>query len=204
MIENIWKKYNVSLVLILPIFQKIIQNITNRYNQKFSIQGLLLENGLINTYLYDYKGYFNGTLKLKFDAEKILDCKLQSKVKNPITNLLDILINNQYFKNVIHRQEYIIIELTIPDEFLEDIQKIENSKYSKVSVNYKKEIEYKGNYILTNDDLVNYLYIENLPAKITGKKKSLEDDILKIFNAQIDLNEVYIEFDKTKECLGKI
>jgi hypothetical protein len=201
--EKIFKKYNTSLVLILPIFKKIIQHVKNRYNQNYSIQGLFCQYGLINTYLYNTNG-FNGTLKLLFDSNKLLDCKLKAQVQQPINNLLDLIINSEYFYSIVYREKHILIELKIPEEFLNDIKLIENSQYSKVSDKYKEYIKYVGSYILTEDDVLNYLYIENIPSKIIEKKKSLEDIIRKTFGLDTsisseELEEYYSQFNKKKE-----
>ena len=53
--REIWNKCTVSTVLILPIFENLLGNITTLNNEKYSIYSLFYNCGFKNAYLYTDK-----------------------------------------------------------------------------------------------------------------------------------------------------
>jgi hypothetical protein len=203
-IEKIWKQFNISFILVLPLFKGIIENIKTKENYNISIHSLFYEYGLINCYLLNNKSKYNGYLRLVFKKESILVCDLLDKLDKPIASLLDLIISSKYFDTIKDTDDYIIIYLKIDNKWNKDIKHIINSQYSKVSSEYKNYITYTGMYSLSENDIINYLYLKNIPAKIIIKHKSLQDNIISIFNydSKDDLPEVFTSFDIKKESLN--
>jgi len=202
-LEKIWKTYNISFILILPLFKNIIQHIKTKNNYNVSIHSLFCEYGLINCYLLNSKSEYDGYLKLVFSKNKVLTNDLLDKIDKPVASLLDLLISSKYFYTLKELENYVIIYLKIDNHWEKDITHIMNSEYSKVSKEYKEFITYKGSYVMSDDDIINYLYLKNIPAKIIIKHESLHDIIKKVFKVDksFQLEEVFIGFSKEKESL---
>lgn len=201
---KLWSKFNISYILVLPLFNNILKNIKTRNNINISIQGIFYEYGLLNTYLLNSYSKYTNNLRLVFDKKKLLESDLVDKLNTPLTSLLDIIVNSEYVQSVKEYPKYIVIILKIEDKWSNDIEHIIKSSYSMVSSEYKNAITYKGNYMLQNDDMINYLYIKNIPAKIAGKHESLEKSIREIFKVEdtFVLNELFPEFDIKKETFS--
>jgi hypothetical protein len=202
-ITNIIKRFNISFVLILPLFRSIISNIKLNKGKSYNIQGLFYECGLINTYLYDKYDLYDGYLRILFDKKKLLSHEIIDENLSKKFSLLELIISSKFFYTLKEYDKYIVIYLKIDEIWSQDITKIIQSHYSKVSDNYKEYVKNIGIYKLTNDDSINYLYITNLPAKIVLKNKKLEDAIKKLYNVDVDLKncEYFQLFNKEKECL---
>ncbi len=202
-LTKIWERFNISFILILPLFKGIIDNIKSKDNHNISIHSLFYEYGLINCYLLDKNLHYDGTIKLVFDKKKVLICDLLDKIDKPLASLLDVLISNKYFVTIRDVDDYIIIYLKVDKIWDKDIKYIIKSKYSKVSEDFKDFITYKGSYSLSSNTIINYLYLKNVPAKIVIKHKSLQEAILDIFKMpkDSDLPEVFPEFSKERESL---
>jgi len=205
MIREIWNKYNVSTVLILPIFHNIISNIRTDKNEKVNILGFFIENGLINTYLLNkyYRDTSYHTLSLLFDRN-LANNALNIKQKFP--TLLDVIVNSKEFKGVSYMGDNILLTLKIDSKWDNDINKIIDGMYSSVSDEYKKEVVFKGQVRDAADAMANFIHINNLPARIFYKSKKLEDALLEIFldtsDKKKDLKiegEYYENFNKLKE-----
>lgn len=205
-IEKIWKNFNISFILILPLFSNILNNIKSRDGYKLSVHSLFYQYGLKNCYLLNSKGEYTGHIRLLFDKKSILDSTLFNAINKPINSLLDLIINNKYFYNLKVFDNDVIIYLKIDKKWEKDIQKIINSQYSQVSNEYKETVLYKGDYQLTNNNIINYLYLKNIPAKILIKHDSLQKDIKNIFNYNKtkygELDEVFPKFNNSKESLN--
>jgi len=200
-LEKIWNTYNISFILILPIFNKIFHGIKSKNNHNISVYTLFSKCGLINTYLLNDKGKYNNNIRLLFDKKLLLSCNIKEDVDKPVTNLLDILTNSEYFSTLIEMDDYIVIFLNIGDFWEKDIQLIMNSEYSKVSDEYYNYVIHKGIYSLAENDIINYIFIKNIPAKIIKKHEDLEKQIHKIFNSNEKLEELFPKFDVEKESL---
>ena len=175
-LEKIWTKFNISFILILPIFKKLFYNCKHKSGYNVSIHTFLYDIGLIDTYLLD---------KLLLDN-------------------LELLINFEDFSNIEITDKYIIIALSINDRWKKDIVKIKQSKYSQVSEDYKNFILNKGIYHLSNEPIVNYLAIENVPVKIIKKHLKLEESIKFLFNMNHNevLSELFPKFNIINESLN--
>ena len=198
---KLWTKVNISNIIVLPLINKILKNIKTRNNTNISIQGIFYEYGLLNSYLLNSLSKYTNNLRLVFDKKKLLESNLVDKLNTPLTSLLDIIVNSEYIESVKEYPNHIVIILKIDDKWSNDIRHIINSSYSLVTSEYKDAITYKGNYILQDDDAINYLYIKNIPAKIAGKHASLEKSIREIFNIddKVILDELFPQFDVKKE-----
>lgn len=202
-VEKIWNKFNISFILVLPLFKDIVSNIKSKDNHNISIHSLFYEYGLINCYLLNNSSRYDKCLRLVFNKKTIIDCDLLDKVDKPVANLLDLIIGSEYFYTLKDIDNYIIIYLKIDSKWDKDIKLIMKSQYSKVSSEYKDYVTYAGYYQLLSDDIVNYIYLKNIPAKILLKHQSLQDIIIEIFNIpkNSDLPEVFPEFSRVKETL---
>ena len=210
MVREIWNKFNVSTILILPLFYNIISNIRSNKNEKLNILGFFIENGLINTYLFNY--YYRNenyhTLSLLFNSEKINSTLI---IKQKYPSLLDIIINSEEFLGLTNLGDNVLLTLKIDPKWDYDINKIIEGLYSEVSDGYKKEIVFKGSVKDSKDEMANYIFVNNLPARIVYKSKKLEDALLEIFTDRNDKvkdvknyleGEYYENFNKFKESIN--
>lgn len=212
MVREIWNKFNVSTILILPLFHNIISNIRSTKNEKLNILGFFIENGLINTYLFNhwYRNEEYHTLSLLFDSEKINNTLI---IKQKYPSLLDIIINSEEFLGLTTMDNNVLLTLKINPKWSDDINKIVDGLYSETSNEYKKEIIFKGSVKDSKDEMANYIFVNNLPARIVYKSKKLEDALLEIFTDRSDKikdvknyleGEYYVNFNKAKESINII
>lgn len=205
--RELWNKCTVSSVLILPLFNDILDNIkAKEEHAEYSLQGLCYDNGLINCYLYEHTGdKYDNTLKLLFDKEQL--CNNEIFINKPIPTLFDLLINCKYFLKLKIENDKVLIYFSIPEMWNNDIEKVVKSQYSKVSEDYKNKIKYFGKKMISKNDIIDYLFLKNIPAKIVLKHESLETVLREIlspneskYKGEIN-GEYFIEFDKFKESL---
>lgn len=198
--KDIWEKYTVSSILILPIFSDIIKNLKTRNDEEYSIHSLFYNCGLINCYLYRKSETSGKYLYLLFEKDKLL--KTELFINKPYETLLDLLLNCKYFINIYQKIDNIVIKLEIDDIFSEDIKIITQSNYSKVSDIYKSRLLLEGRKIKSVNDDINYLMLKNIPAKIVYRSEKLEKTLQEIlqYNNKID-GEYFILFKKDKETL---
>jgi len=145
MLREIWANYNVSCVMVLPLFNTITDDIKykNTVQTGYPFSQLCIDYSLHDTYLYkDDNKEFDGYLYLCFDKDIV---KKNLKMTNSMYySLFEMIINSSYYSsdNTIRIKDNnkIIIPLKIPDRFHKDIKKIENGEYSKVSLSYKNEV----------------------------------------------------------------
>jgi hypothetical protein len=201
-LRNILKKFNVSLIMILPLFWRITQSVkSRREGVVYPFVQLAFEYGLLNTFLYK-ESKFDGNLYLLFDREKF--------IKNiGITNSLyfsicELVVDSPYYNRMEIYNDYILIGLKIPDEYLTDIPIVESGLYSKLSPEYKDELFIRkkvqsvpvsrsgyGTYILCND-LAYAISVKDLYIK-----EELDDIIGTNLNPKTA--EFYSKFDEEKE-----
>jgi hypothetical protein len=198
--KDIWEKYTVSSILILPIFSDIIKNLKTRNDEEYSIHSLFYNCGLINCYLYRKSESSGKYLYLLFEKDKLL--KTELFVNKPYETLLDLLLNCKYFVNIYQKVDNIIIKLEIDDIFSKDIEIITKSNYSKVSNDYKSKLLLEGRKIKSVNDDINYLILKNIPAKIVHRSEKLEKTLQEIleYNDKID-GEYFVLFKKDRETL---
>jgi hypothetical protein len=198
--KDIWEKYTVSSILILPIFSDIIKNLKTRNDEEYSIHSLFYNCGLINCYLYRKSESSGKYLYLLFEKDKLL--KTELFVNKPYETLLDLLLNCKYFVNIYQKVDNIIIKLEIDDIFSKDIEIITKSNYSKVSNDYKSKLLLEGRKIKSVNDDINYLILKNIPAKIVHRSEKLEKTLQEIleYDDKID-GEYFVLFKKDRETL---
>lgn len=201
-LEKIWMKFNVSFVLILPIFTDIIKHIKSKDGYNISIHSLFYSAGLLNTYRFEKPESNIDCLKLVFDKNKLLHYVLYDVVDKPIKSLLDLITCSRYFVNLKMNDRYVVVYLKIDDIWRRDVELIEKSKYNKVSNEYKEEVLYDGVYELSAEPIIDYIYIKNIPAKILSKHESLLVMINELFNTKYkmdDVEDLFDEFNIKKE-----
>lgn len=199
MIRNIWKKYNISTIMILPIFKDITKNIRNKTGViQFPFIQLCLEYGLINTYLYK-RDKFDNKLYLRFKKEEFIKNKKLTNSK--YTSLCELIIDCNYYANLEIINDDIIIGLHIPIEYLPDINLIIEGKYSKVSEQYKQEINLnQANVPVSYNPEIIYIMTMNLAYGISIKSNIIRKDLEKEFKVTIsDEEELFEKFNKEKE-----
>jgi hypothetical protein len=201
MYRDLWNKCNVSSVLILPIYSDILKNIRSlENNAEYSIHGLFYDCGFINAFLYEENVSFNDTIKLLFNKDELMNNKLF--INKPFTTLFDILINSKYFKGIKNKEEFVIVYFKIDPKWKKDINFIISSNYSNVSEEYKKLLLLKGTKVLSNNKVIDYLFLKNIPAKIVYKSNKLENVLKEILCYNDDIQgEYYIKFDINRETL---
>ena len=204
--DNIIEKINVSTIMILPIFQSIL----DEYNKKktrnaiHTVITLFYEYGLENCYLYDsINPNDRTTLKLVFNKEKLMT-KIKDNKKS-FFSLFDIITLSAYFVKLENiNEEEVVIYLKIDKKWEDDIKLIEESNYSKVSKDYKEEIKFSpSNRVeLSSNTDANTIVIENLGANIAYKTKELQKSINNLYDTNVhDLDEIYKKFNKDKETI---
>ncbi len=209
--RELWNKCTVSSVLILPLFNDILSNVKSKEaNAEYSLQGLCYDNGLINCYLFEkVDDNYDRTLKLLFKKYEL--CNNEIFLNKPLPTLFDLLVNCKYFSKINIKEDEVIIYLSIDHKWDNDINKIINSRYSAVSEEYKETIKYFGTKVNSKSEVIDYLFLKNIPAKIVLKHKSLEEVLREIlspeskykkdkFLEEID-GEYFVEFDKIKESI---
>lgn len=204
MLRQIWKKYNVSTVIILPLFWDITTNIisSNKKHNGLRIPfiQLCIEYGLKNTYLYKNKK-FTGNLYLVFDKKEFnKDKKLTtSKYKS----MCELLLDCNYFSEIEITSDEVIIGLEIPKRFLGDIIVIEQGMYSKVSPVYKEEIKIKQKLVpITSNELAMYISKKNLGYSICNRHILIKQELERQLKIKIDeTSEYYEKFSARKENL---
>lgn len=198
--REIWNKCTVSTVLILPIFENLLGNITTLNNEKYSIYSLFYNCGFKNAYLYTNEDSSGDFLYLLFDKNNLNNTVLF--INKPFYGLLDVIINCKYYQRIISRKKEIILVLKIPENFKDDINKIVNSNYSEVSEDYKNLLKIEGKVVKSNDEHINYLILRNIPARIVYRSEKLEKILRDLLDIQGELHkELFEEFNKKIETI---
>lgn len=195
-LREIWKKYNVSTLLVLPIYSDICKNSKLILDKRVVIPfiQLCLECGLEQTYLEEDR------FILKFDS-KVID-------KNELTettgfSLAEAIIGSDFFAEILAEG---VFSLSLPQKYLNDLNLIRDSKYSKLSLEYKRKlmISQESVAILSNE-LSNSIVIYNLPYSIVVRAKHLRKELSNALNISESImdSELYSKFDKNKEQWDK-
>lgn len=198
--REIWNKCTVSTVLILPIFENLLGNITTLNNEKYSIYSLFYNCGFKNAYLYSDDDSSGDFLYLLFDKNNLNNTVLF--INKPFYSLLDLIINCKYYQKIISRKKEIILVLRIPEKFKDNINKIVSSNYSEVSEEYKNLLKIEGKVVKSNDDHINYLILRNIPARIVYRSDKLEKILRDLLDVKGELHkELFEEFNKEIETI---
>ena len=200
MLREIWNKYNVSTIFVLPLFWDITINVISSIKGGLRIPfvQLAIEYGLENTYLYR-NNRFDGNLYLKFNRDHF--CNNKHLTTSPYYSICDLLVDCKHFKSIEIIDNKVIVGLSIPDRFLADILIVENSIYSKLSPNYKEEIKLKQTSVpITPNKLAMYISTKNLGYSISTKNPRIKIELEKELSIRINKeNEFYERFSGKRE-----
>lgn len=202
MLRDVWKNFNVSLVMILPIFWQITDNVfSKREKIKYPFVQLALECGLLNTFILRDDKY-NGKLYLLFDKEKFNSP--QNITLSKYYSICELIVDCKYFYSIEVTTDYVLIGLTVPKEYVHDIDKILNGDYSKLSKAYKDELYFRkriAHYPNGENKYGTYIIANDLAYAISIKDVGLRDELKDIIGYDVHVDEYYPAADKKKENL---
>lgn len=195
-------KYNISTLLILPLFNKFAKIFKTSDNNQHNIFSLLFDRGLVKAYLFiEGEELIKTCYTLKLVFKK-------SGISKPIDNtnnhynLLDILVHHKLVSHIEGFNKHTLIELIIPEKYSSDIVQIINSNYSGVSEEYKECISMKGMNVVPTDETSLFMLVNNLPLSIINKSNKLVTYINQIYRTNInkeEIKELLPIFDLKKE-----
>ncbi len=201
-LKDVWKHYNTSTVMLLPLFNNIYKGIksTGRSNVEYTFVQLCFEYGLINTYLYKEEDqYF---LVLKFNVDKVnTDNKL---TKSSYYSFNDLIIDVDEFSYVRHpNKDEVLYYLKIDKRLNNDIELIKESRYSETSEMFKEAVRVKAEKVSkTSNETGMFLSVNNLSYSICQKHKLIKEQLEHVIGRRLDHSaELYTKFDPEKEEL---
>lgn len=201
---DIWKKYNISLILVLPLLYEITNNINiKHYETQHPFMSLAMKYGLINTYMLNENNEFNNSLFIKFDKKEVMSNK--NITNSSLLSFNDLVISSDYFIDIQFIDDYIIYEMKLPDKYENDFELILDGKYSSLSDEYKKEISYKERNAKMpksweGDD--KYIIINDLGYAVSKKANKIKNWFQDYFGETPDDDkEYYIKIHKDNERL---
>lgn len=203
--DRLINRMNISTIMLLPLFQSILTDFNKKKKKKNSIHTvitLFFQYGLLNCYLYDNITTNKYTLKLLFN-KNLLTTKIPYTNKSYFS-LFDIIILSEYFIGMRNCDDlHVVLYLQIDKKWNDDIEKIENSEYSKTSIEFKKEITLESCDVeLSDDEDANTIVLQQLGPNIAYKTKELQKHINNLYNANVtDPPELYKQFDVSKETI---
>jgi hypothetical protein len=203
-LREIWERYNVSTLLVLPIYSHICKQNTYKKNKKIKMPfiQICLESGLQNTYLTEDR------FLIHFDRSVM---KEHFIINSDSYSLSELIIASKYFdKIVVSDENQIVYSLFLPDKYLTDFEFIRQSRYSRVSLEYKNELLITQNTVaLLKNELSNNISRYNLPYSIATKSKHLRKDLVSYLTVdkskpiQLSENsELFIKFNPELETFN--
>ena len=180
-ITQVWKRANVSTLLVLPIFDDILDGTKTRMVPRMEFPLLLIayEYGLEKAYLLRKGSEDLNKLYVKFNEKVCQDLQLTD---SNYYSLNERFIDSNYLSDVEYDENHIIYTLDIPTRFRSDIELIVEGKYSSVSKEYKSLLRVKQKHVPSwTNELGHYIVEENLPISIVVKS-SCSRNSCKIFN----------------------
>lgn len=211
MLREVWKNYNVSCVMVLPLFNTITDDIRykNTAHTGYPFTQLCIDYDLEDTYLYaDESKEFDGYLYLCFNSDLVT--KNLSLTNSKYYSLFEMIVDSGFYSsdNLIKISDSgkIIIPLKVPKRFYKDIKKIEKSQYSKLSKAYKNEIKIKCKRIPQLEGVISsigsYISKSDLAYAISVRGIHVKEELEKFLNTKIHLDsEVYPVLNKNNEVL---
>ena len=207
-IKRLIHEINVSTLLILPT----IKNNTKKAKLKNSnieipVIQLLLENGLINSFLYTDKDRTGKNLYLLFDRHK-----LQKRFKltnHPSFSAVEYILGlpNLDKNKPLHymSNDFICYKINLDSALEADINLIKESKYSHVSDEYKQLIRNKNDeVVVTKNELAKDIVKYNVPYSITRKSSYYVKLFEKWYKTKVDKNnEVFKSFKVSDEIFSE-
>lgn len=205
MLRKLWKKYNVSTILVVPILDSYIHdNICTKSSQRLHILQLFGEYGFLNSYLLsDRKRTDKRCIFLMFDRRKV--CSKFKHIKSSFHSLNELIIAMPNFIGLEIKNDIITYFIEIPEEILdEDLHKIIEGRYSEVSSTYKDRLRVKQRKLaVTKDSLILDLCRNNIPVGIVKKKEYVRRDLEQDLEEEISPeNEYYVKFNVENETFG--
>lgn len=189
LLKEVWGNYNISTVMVLPLFWKISHDVlSKREGIRFPFLQLAFEYGLINTFLFK-DGVMDGNLYLLFKKEDIL--KNLELTRSDHLSLFDLISSSEYYSYLENIDNFVLIGLKIPSQYLSDIDKIIAGKYSEISKEYKNEIYLKNKYThipITNHKVAVYMLTNDLAYAISIKALHLKRDLDEALGIDLDSN----------------
>lgn len=204
MLREVWKKYNKSFLLILPLFWELTKGVRNLYsNAEYNVSQLLLEYGLINTYLYREKPVYDGKLHLVFD--KKLFIKKFYEINTPYYSLCELILDFKYFDGFHMDTDYIVITLNLPAWANKDIEIIEKSKYSKVGEEYRNAVTTKQSTVpKSSTELIDFIARSNFASGIIERTKIMKERLEDVLDVTLSEDDEFLgEFNKEQECFNR-
>jgi hypothetical protein len=203
-ISSIIKKTNVSTIFILPLFNEIANGITYKFTRvPFGFLTLLYEYGFLYSYCYYANSESNNSIFITFDGNQVKQKLVNTN--NPHLSLHDILIESVHCKNNEQIGNVHIYELTIPDNFSDDILKIKKGEYSRLSDKYKEVLLVSGKILkrgLLKHELPQVIMKNNLAYGIANKEKRIKDLLENSLKCSLPEDvELYQKFSNKKETL---
>lgn len=201
-LKDIWKNYNISTVMLLPLFNDVYKGIksTGKSNVEYTFLQLCFEYGLINTYLYaEDKNYY---LILRFDVNEVnQDNNLTSSKYYSFNDLIIDSKEFTYVRNINDKE--VLYYLKLPTKFNKDIELIKQSKYSETSNEFKNAIRVKGEKIpKTSNEVGVFIAASNLGYSICMKHAFIKEFLETLIGGKVDNDaELYIKYDPVKETL---
>lgn len=194
MIGELWK-LNVSTILILPLFNHVTKNLKYKKHNISFIQ-LCFKYGLQKAFLNKNNKELLLVFDKKISSDKLLDTSHKDWSMNEF-----ILTIPEYIKFEIHN-DFIIFYFDIDKKYHDDIELISQSKYSKVSEEYKKQIDFLTYFenLVKTDNISDFICRKNIPRSIVYKEKYMRELMESYLDVKIpNENEYFLTFKNVNE-----
>lgn len=204
-IKNLWRKVNISTLLILPLFSDMTEDTyAFKSKVKFPLIQLAYEYGLLQTYLYSEFDKRPHRLHLVFDRKTVIQNMVLTD--GQYYSLSEMLIDYKFFNSLLLKSDYIVYTYTIPRYWRADVSKIIDGRYSEVSLRCKETLRIKDRFptqpFVTNE-VGHFIVEKNLPYAIVMKAKKLREDIEDIIKQPIPQTQEYFDkMDLRRETLS--
>lgn len=208
-IEDIWNNVNVSTVMVLSLFDKLMRGDSHRIGDLPTIYHLLqlvYAHGFIQSFMYNPDTNVQNTIHMLFSTRE-LNAQTGNWTKQ--FSFLEFLLNSSFFYRTEPYLDRILISFKIPEEYSADLVKIESSKYTQISDTYKNLLYIGDSELLlptATETYGDYIVSYNLPYHIACGDPRLTNSIIK----ELELDEqqqktllesgaVFNAFNSTKE-----
>lgn len=171
-------KYNKSKTYLLPLLSEVVD-----INFKFF-------DYLQNTYIFDKENQYQNCIFVKH----------KFNFRNPeFTHYENNLVNNQYFIDLIDKDEEVIYIFKFPEEYLPEYNYYINGQYSKYAKDAKELIlDFYGRlYNGSANALPFLLKVRQILFKDEKLKKQLEKDLNVELNENAELGDAMNKLDET-------
>lgn len=178
MIQKLWETTNISTIMLLKLFDDLCKecasSVDDTYDFRVPIHYIAFDYGLLDCYLDDF------SLVLLFSHSSAVSDQL--KTKSEYLTFIDRIVDSKHYVKMKNWDNNILgVWLRIPARYREDIEKVKDSKYSKVSAAFKEAMfmDYtaiNGRIKTPNFDypIPRYIVTDNIPAKIVHRSDKLK------------------------------